>query len=174
MSMQRLRPFATPPLVTVRGGVERRPAGIFLQYLLVGDLAGLSLPVAKGAPARRDRLWESTCLECFFGWPDRPGYWEVNLSPNGDWNVYAFADYRQGMCEEAAVAALTVDVARDGDTLALSVLLPTAGLVAEDDSLRIGLCAVLQERAGRESYWALAHPADQPDFHDRRGFGLAL
>ncbi len=33
-------------------------------------------------------------------------YWEFNLSPAGDWNVYRFTDYRQGMEEETAISSL--------------------------------------------------------------------
>lgn len=31
--------------------------------------------------------------------------------------------------------------------------------------LRLALCAVIEASDGSLSYWALAHPADRPDFH---------
>jgi len=34
----------------------------------------------------------------------------------------------------------------------------------------IGLTMVLEEADGNLSYWALSHPGDQADFHDRRSF----
>jgi hypothetical protein len=33
---------------------------------------------------------------------------------------------------------------------------------------------VLQEPSSRLSYWALNHPAEEPDFHDRRGWMVRL
>ncbi len=171
---QPLRPFAEAPAVTVRAAIERRPNELCLRYLLAGDLAALIIPPVRDMPSRRDRLWEYTCLECFFGQPGRPGYREINLSPAGDWNLYAFDDYRQGMREEAAVQELAVTVTTTGDTVALSALLPAAELLPASGAIEAGLCAVLQEQSGRKSYWALRHPAAQPDFHDRRGFVLNL
>jgi hypothetical protein len=39
---------------------------------------------------------------------------------------------------------------------------------------RIGLTAVVEDRAGRRAYYALEHPRDKPDFHDAAGFALLL
>ena len=39
----------------------------------------------------------------------------------------------------------------------------------------MGLCAVIEEKDGTKSYWALAHPpGDKPDFHDPACFALEL
>ena len=39
----------------------------------------------------------------------------------------------------------------------------------------LGLSAVLEEKDGTKSYWALAHPnADKPDFHDPACFAAHL
>jgi hypothetical protein len=38
--------------------------------------------------------------------------------------------------------------------------------VGAEQSWRLGLSAVLEEKDGTKSYWALAHPnPDKPDFH---------
>jgi hypothetical protein len=34
-----------------------------------------------------------------------------------------------------------------------------------DGAWRIGLAAVIEERSGHKSYWALAHPPGKADFH---------
>ena len=39
---------------------------------------------------RRDGLWKATCFEAFLALPNQSRYWEINLSPNGDWAVYSF------------------------------------------------------------------------------------
>ena len=38
----------------------------------------------------------------------------------------------------------------------------------------LGLSAVCEARDGSLQYWALRHPAERPDFHDRRSFALAV
>jgi hypothetical protein len=40
--------------------------------------------------------------------------------------------------------------------------------------LRAGAAAVIEEKNGRLTHWALAHPAEQPDFHHRLGFVLQV
>ena len=37
-----------------------------------------------------------------------------------------------------------------------------------------GLAAVIEEQSGAKSYWAIAHPADKPDFHDPACFAATL
>ena len=49
----------------------------------------------------------------------------------------------------------------------LADLLPRAELL-------LGLSAVLEDLHGRISYWALAHPPGNADFHDDAGFALKL
>ena len=39
---------------------------------------------------------------------------------------------------------------------------------------RVGFSAVIEERDGTMSYWALAHPPGKPDFHHRDCFALEL
>jgi hypothetical protein len=38
----------------------------------------------------------------------------------------------------------------------------------------MGLSAVIEERDGMLSYWALRHAPGKPDFHRRDGFALEL
>ncbi len=40
-----------------------------------------------------DYLWEQTCLECFIT-DNKTGYIEINASPNGQYAIYQFEDYR--------------------------------------------------------------------------------
>ena len=50
------------------------------------------------------------------------------------------------------------------------VALPEAG-----GTLRLNLAAVIEEKSGAKSYWALAHPpAGPPDFHHPACFVLQL
>jgi len=44
----------------------------------------------------------------------------------------------------------------------------------KDTAWRAGVSAVIEESDGTKSYWALAHPPGEPDFHDADGFVLEL
>jgi hypothetical protein len=43
-----------------------------------------------------------------------------------------------------------------------------------DAPWRLGLSAVIEDRSGQKSYWALAHPPGRPDFHHEDCFALEL
>ena len=40
--------------------------------------------------------------------------------------------------------------------------------------LRLGLAAIIEDKARVLSYWALKHPAEKPDFHHADGFVVEL
>jgi len=62
-------------------------------------IAGLPtpMPASNIIGVRRSELWLDTCFECFLGSAEEAAYLEFNFSPKGDWQCYAFEDYRQGM-----------------------------------------------------------------------------
>ncbi len=43
-----------------------------------------------------------------------------------------------------------------------------------DVGLVVGLSAVIEDDAGRLSYWALKHPPGKPDFHHGDSFALEI
>lgn len=133
-------------------------------------------------PQRRDGLWQQTCFEAFVAPANTETYWEINLAPWGDWNVYALSGYRQGLRPERAIDALPFSEQRwleaGRSVLQLEVRVPLPPPLLAAGSLQLGLSAVIAHdpaRHGEElSYWALAHRGDQPDFHDRRSWILTL
>ena len=140
-----------------------------LRYELKGDPGAWRIPPARPA-ARRDGLWRHTCWELFVAGADTPAYREFNFSPSGEWQAYAFRNYRDGGPLEPAVAPI-LSLDRGPDRLALSVTLPVANL-PPGPRLRIGLTAVLEDADGLISYWALRHAPGQPDFHHPDTFAL--
>ena len=104
-----LRPFdpsTAPPRLRLEANLRRQGSSLFIRWILSGDLEPLRLPEPVQAPRRLNELWTSTCLECFLARPGDEGYWELNLSPSGDWNLYRLDGYRQGLRPEAAIQAL--------------------------------------------------------------------
>ena len=142
-------------------------SSLSLRFRLTGDLTRLAIPPAT--PARRtDGLWTHTCFEAFVAGP-QAGYVEFNLSPSTAWAAYAFDDYRLGM-RLLEVEAPGITVTHDASQLEVAAVL--SGL--QPGPCRLGLSAVIEDQGGRLSYWALAHPADDPDFHHPDSFTRAL
>ena len=127
--------------------------------------------IAEGAESERaDELWKTTCFEAFLKSPGSDIYREWNFSPSGQWAAYDFTARRDGRSNaEVAPPYLRVE-----DNLTWWAMGVTIAVDAELD-WALGLSAVLEERDGTKSYWALAHPpGDKPDFHDPECFKAHL
>ena len=144
-------------------------ATLNIWYGIAAPAKRFVLPAA-GEGARRDGLWQTTCFEAFLGVPDAPAYREWNFAPSGDWAAYDFDDYRAGM-RVADVAA--PPYVRLEDNLTWWTLGATVAVPAGQE-WRLGLSAVIEERDGTRSYWALAHGDGAPDFHDPACFAATL
>ena len=140
--------------------VVRTPQGVLgLRYLVAGRIDDLALP-AKAASVRTDRLWEHTCFEAFLGEEGGEGYAELNVAPSTEWAGYRFDGYRGGM-REAPLPPPRIEVESGDERLEVRVALQ----LRSAERRRLGLSAVIEERNGRKSYWALRHPPGAPDFH---------
>ncbi|MGC6483016.1 MAG: DOMON-like domain-containing protein [Synechococcus sp.] len=179
----RLQPFPsdTLPAVVISGELMWRADGpLTLSYGLLpvapsddGMLTDHLIGPWDRSPAlgvRRDQLWEHTCFEAFFALPGQDAYWELNVSPSGDWNLYRFSGYRQGRQPEPSVAAPSVSLHHHARGLRCTIALDSRGFWPSAQVPEIALTTVIQHSGGSLSYWALSHPGHQADFHDRRGF----
>jgi hypothetical protein len=153
----------TPENVEIKGSIMRRAGALSIHYELSGPLEALAIPVPAVSPVRKSALWEETCFEFFLAGKDADPYWEFNISPSGDWNVYHFTSYRQGMREASAFASLPLMLEARPVSLRLSL---------EVDLERIKTAEQVLD--GRRTYWALVHPGPRADFHCRQGFVLDL
>ncbi len=120
-------------------------------------------------PARRtDGLWQSTCFEAFVSHGADAAYREYNFAPSSDWAAYDFDAYRAGMRDAPSMVDQSEQWRTEGE-----FRLEVRALVALP-VYRIGLSAVIEERDGTKSYWALRHPPGKPDFHHPDCFAIAL
>ncbi len=171
-----LRPFSpgeAPQGLRISGSVDRLPGNLSLKYIVEGDLAGIVLPDPAQSIIRRHQLWRRTCFEIFWGRPGQAAYWEGNFSPAGDWNVYRFNDYRQGMEEEERLGLPSCQAIEAPGRLEFTCKMDIHRILGDSELLEAGISCVL-EPGGRISYWAIDHCGEKPDFHDRRSFQLQL
>ena len=168
-------PAADLPAVLLAGQVSLQKKLLEIQYSLAGDIPALLLPDPSANPGRTDELWKSTCFEFFLGPNDQPQYWEFNISPSGDWNVYHMDAYRRiGFREETSIQSLPQEIRQAPDLFHLKVGADLSPLLQQSEPIQLGIAAIIQTRDGNETYWALTHPAPYADFHLRESFILAL
>lgn len=173
--MHRLLPHpATPPNKVTEVNVEAiysdRDGDLLLTYIVVGA-EHLKLP-KWASPQRCDRLWESTCFELFVQQEGHEAYFEFNFSPSTQWSAYRFDQYREGMRDVSLDLAPHIDRGAYMARYVIEVDFDLAPI--PNTSLRFGLSAVIEEKDGTKSYWALAHPPGKPDFHHKDCFALTL
>ena len=137
---------------------------------------GVSAPASRFVipeqvePRRRDDLWKTTCFEVFLRALGEDAYREWNFAPSGDWASYEFSGYRKDM---RAAEVDSPPYVRMEDNLTWWALGASIAVPA-DSNWELGLSAVLEEKDGSKSYWALAHPGDKPDFHAPGCFAAQL
>ena len=170
-----LRSFApSPASLALAGSVRRDGDRLSLHYRLEDPKALVLVPPAIAAPRRCYDLWTSTCFEFFLAEPGAEPYWEGNLAPSGDWNLFRLSGYRQGLTPEPAISALPFVVERAGGGLDLMVTLDLGALPLAGRPLELAVTAVVELRDGEILYWALTHPGAEADFHRRDGFLLRI
>ncbi len=145
---------------------------LHIRYVMTGALDRIRI-AAPTAPLRQHELWRTTCFEAFMCADYVPGYHEANFSPSGAWNAYHFANYRTNMMPADVGGPPRITTTRDGNSFTMDVLLDPSW-VSKVYTLRFGLSAVIEADDGTLSYWALAHPPGNPDFHHRDCFALEL
>ena len=185
------------PLTGVEVEIARAsPRVLQLSYVLLGGVRKIRMKPRE--QDRGDPLWQHTCLEAFLRPGEGEGYCEVNVAPAGQWAAYGFSGYREGMEPTGAVALSGVDSeirmrpigaeqrarleSAGFDTrqrfepsfFLLKAQLTFDASIPVDVPWHLGLSAVIEERNGRISYWALRHPPGKPDFHHPDCFALEL
>jgi hypothetical protein len=154
--------------------VRPRPGRLDLAFFISGGIRDLHIPERTWA-GRADELWRRTCFEAFVRGPRAARYLEFNFSPSTQWASYAFSGYRSGMRAARELPAPRLDVHANQETFEMRVSLDLgASDLPPGKPWRIGLAAVIEEANGRRSYWALAHPDGDPDFHHADAFALNL
>ena len=183
--LEPFEPLSADIALSIGGRVTLEGTKLTIAYLLSGDLEKVAIasnpssgPSSGSTGARRDRLWEQTCFEFFLACGPAPTkatpYWEFNLSPSGDWNVFALEGYRRGLKEETAISNLSFDVERKPESIYLNLWeMDVSDLATGDRPLWVGVSAVVVLKS-EQTFWAIAHPGTEADFHHPKSFVLSL
>jgi hypothetical protein len=181
MKYFKLQPFPSTgslPAIDISGRIDRQRERLSLKYYLSGDLDAIEIP-APVVPTQTDKLWEATCFEFFLGIPDDRNYWEFNLSPSGDWNIFHLDDYRQGLREELAVTTLPFKIDLQPNLLSLDLEFDLSkiidrSLLAAVPAIAVSVTTVIKPHQGEVSYWAISHCGKEADFHLRESFAIEI
>jgi hypothetical protein len=137
---------------------------------------GVSAPASRfvipelSEPWRAEELWRSTCFEAFLRPAGEAAYREWNFAPGGNWAAYDFSAQREGMARADVGSPPYV---RMEDNFTWWTVGATIAVDA-DQGWELGLSAILEEKDGTKSYWALTHNCPAPDFHDPASFVARL
>jgi hypothetical protein len=149
-------------------GTRGHSGFVTLRYRLVGDVDQILVPEPVSAE-RTNGLWATTCFELFTRDIGDAVYREYNFSPSGQWAAYSFSGYREGMHDIDIWAPRIATSAEEG-ALIVDVNFVAPHLTPQ----MVSACAVIEEKSGTKSYWALVHPAGNPDFHHPACFAFEL
>ena len=167
-------PAGELPKIQVTGEIDQVENILSLHYAIRGEAEDILLP-AFSAPSRKDDLWKATCFEFFIALPGSPEYWEFNMSPSSEWNAYRMDAYRQvNMREETQICQLPFEFQKEDDGYSLDISVDLNPIILPAQNIQVGVTAIIQTKDGNETYWALAHPGSQADFHLRESFVLGV
>ena len=159
-----------PPAVLLSASLDLKGDIAHIIYELEGALEGLSLPL-KCTASRGTDLWKTTCFEIFLKPHGALHYYEYNFSPSSMWDCLRFSDVRERSNPIFEFENPLVDVIRHADCLTVSAHFELPKDIRHNPKdLAIGISAVLQDKGGDCSYWALRHGTETPDFHDQQNF----
>ena len=154
----------------IKASVTSKLNDLIIHFQVFGDFDKIQIPPAITEPAREDNLWKNTCFEFFLGMVNSPVYWEFNLSPSGNWNVYRFSNYREGMEPEQAFSSLPFQFTRESDHLSVHIQIDLDKIIKNLQEIEIAITMVVKDDNDNISYWALEHKGSEADFHQRDSF----
>ncbi|MBV2168478.1 MAG: DOMON-like domain-containing protein [Bdellovibrio sp.] len=145
------------------------PHTLLIEFKLLGPLEQVVWPSPGVIETREDGLWKTTCLEAFLSSGDKKNdpYFEINCSPNGNWNAYSFGSYRDGMTPSPDITVRLKERSTEANEAHFQIEIQNS---SPWEIKFYGLTAVIEFSNGEKSYWALRHPGSAADFHDKAGW----
>ena len=142
-----------------------------LHYAVSGEIGAILVPPQRPT-TRTDNLWKHTCFEVFIATGSHLPYREFNLSPSSEWAAYQFNSYRKSSGNLEVSTPPKITTSKTASLLELNAEIETG--LSDSAPWRLAVSAVIEEKSGAKSYWALTHPQPKPDFHLPESFTLKL
>lgn len=158
--------------VGIKGAVRRTGSTLSVWYQLC-DVEN-RVKFTEFAPTRQDNLWQHTCFELFCGKRGSPEYWEMNITPSGAWNIYAFSSERSEMRQEEKIDNVRSSVYKSSDSVILHCNVDIERILPKHSVVEVGVSCVVAFTDCQKGHWALTHNKGVPDFHDRSAFLLHI
>jgi len=134
-----------------------------MDYILRGALIEeIELSKEVSTPKRTDDLWKDSCFELFL-FHKSGAYWEINLSPSKNWNIYKFRSYRDGMQRENKINRINIKTDKQENQFLLTTKI-NFNKILDFEDVNLAFTAVTKDKSGEINYWALKH-LEKPDFH---------
>lgn len=146
---------------------------IDISFQLTGSLENILFDPPQENHKRTDNLWQKTCFELFVKNDIDSNYWEYNLSPSGNWAIYAFESYRKGKFDELSIQGIPITTRQETNQFTLNSYITLPDKLSRQN-LKIGLTTVVQDTNGDIYYYALKHTEKQPDFHVADSFTINI
>lgn len=161
------------PKILIETELNQNVDSLFISYRI---RIGLDLIDCGNGTPKKERitgLWEKTCFELFIK-NEIDQYVEFNFSPSFEWNCFYFDKSGDALKELGKMQAPVSDILFSEDHLLhFSVIkkdLFPDGFFDSVHSLNVGITAVIKEKTGALSYWALSHEDSRPNFHHFNSF----
>ena len=168
-------PDISIPEIKITGRIAREQAILTINYSIKGRTDLVLFPEASAQPGRKHELWQTTCFEFFLAIPRRSPYWEFNLSPSGNWNVFRMDAYRQiELREEELVRPNQLEFRKKKECFDLEAVFNLDPILGSNMEIQAGIASVIQSCDGHLTYWSLTHPSHLADFHLRESFIIQI
>ena len=153
---------------TVKAIIELYDDKLTLEYQILGDLSHYHFP-KQTKQERANELWLDTTFELFIAPTNSDEYWEINISPSTQWNVYHFTSYKEGMKESNIISQPTIktDEYHNEYRLTFESSVPKEYF---DQASHINLCVILLDQKGVRHFYSIKRREGSPNFHDRDYF----
>jgi len=142
---------------------------VSIEYYISGKIDTIQIPEIQKTPQRKDFLWQNTCFEFFIADAKKTNYYEINISPSGDWNFFEMDDYRVGKRESNLINDIKIDFNKNTKIIKLIANITFQKVFFTPDTL-INISSVIINLKNETSYWSINHKNTKPDFHFKNNF----
>jgi hypothetical protein len=157
--------YPTKRNTTVKASFQRHKNTITLYFELIGTVNEYHFK-NPSKQQRADNLWKNTCFELFIANTHNNAYWEINISPSTQWNIYHFSDYKEGMKKEKNITQPIIKTTQKNNYYSLSFTSTFTQDVLNQE-LQINLAVILLDLDGVRHFYSIFKNSGNVDFHNK-------